>query len=296
MAKKRQKILIFQKHTHDLSIGVEATSTHPSLYSWKFDQDLIRHVVAKMIIIDELPFRFVKRDRFREMKSMAQPRFQVPSRITMTRDCFKIFVEEKEKLKNFFVKFSHRVCPTTDTWTSCQNLNYMCLTTHFIDEDLKLNKKILNFCSILSHKGLTIGKIVESCLLQWKISKILTITFDNASSNDTGLNYLKQRLEHWNSNVLNGDYLHMRCYAHILSLTIKKGLKDMDDFIFRIRSAIRYVRSSPMRLKKFKGCVEQEKIESKCLLAFDVETRWNSTYLMLDVVIKFQRAFDLLEL
>ncbi|XP_023750324.2 zinc finger BED domain-containing protein RICESLEEPER 2-like [Lactuca sativa] len=37
------------------------------------------------------------------------------------------------------------------------------------------------------------------------------------------------------------------------------------------------------------------KIESKSLVSLDVETRWNSTYLMLESVIKFQDAFDLLE-
>ncbi|XP_031247250.1 zinc finger BED domain-containing protein RICESLEEPER 2-like [Pistacia vera] len=77
---------------------------------------------------------------------------------------------------------------------------------------------------------------------------------------------------------------------------MREGLKEMDDSIFRIRSAVRYVRSFPMRLQSFKECVVQEKIESKCLLVLDVETRWNSTNLMLDVALKFQKAFDLLEI
>ncbi|GAV63241.1 Dimer_Tnp_hAT domain-containing protein [Cephalotus follicularis] len=42
-----------------------------------------------------------------------------------------------------------------DTWTSIQRINYMSLTAHFIDKDLKMNKKILNFCPIFSHRGVT---------------------------------------------------------------------------------------------------------------------------------------------
>jgi len=48
---------------------------------------------------------------------------------------WELYEEEKTKLKFFLSKQCERVCLTTDTWTSIQNLNYMSLTTHFIDED-----------------------------------------------------------------------------------------------------------------------------------------------------------------
>ena len=214
----------------------------------------------------------------------------------MTKYCLKIYTAECQKLKKFFSKFSHRVCLTTDTWTSIQNLNYLCLTAHFIDDHWQLQKRILNFCPITSHKGIMIGKAVERCLLDWGIYKVFTITVDNASSNDVGVSYLKTRLASWKGSVLGGDFLHMRCCAHILSLIVKEGLKEMDDSIFRIRSAVKYVRSSPARLQRFKACVEKEKIASKSHLVLDVETRWNSTYLMLEAALKFQKAFELLAL
>ncbi|XP_031255800.1 zinc finger BED domain-containing protein RICESLEEPER 2-like [Pistacia vera] len=154
----------------------------------------------------------------------------------------------------------------------------------------------LNFCPIASHKGLLIGKAIERCLLDWGISKVFIITVDNASSNDVGMKYLQNRLKSWKGSVLNSDFLQMRFCVHILSLIVKEGLKDIEDSIFRIRSAMGYLRSSPTRLQRFKECVEQEKIEQKNLLVLDVETRWNFTYLMLDVAIKFQKAFELLEI
>jgi len=52
---------------------------------------------------------------------------------------------------------------------------------------------------------------------------------------------------------------------------------------------------SPMRLTKFKDRVEQEKIKCKALVCLDVTTRWNSTYLMIDRALKFEKAFKVLE-
>ena len=58
---------------------------------------------------------------------------------------------------------------------------------------------------------------------------------------------------------------------------------------------MRYVKSSPNRLEKFKACVEKEKIQSKSLLCLDVSTRWNSTYLMLESALKFVVALERME-
>ena len=74
-----------------------------------------------------------------------------------------------------------------------QNLNYFCLIAHYIDEDWNYHKRILNFCLIPNHKGDTIGRMIKDCLLKRGISKIFTIIVDNASSNDTALEYLKDK-------------------------------------------------------------------------------------------------------
>ena len=86
--------------------------------------------------------------------------------------------------------------------------------------------------------------------------------------------------------------MHVRCSAHIINLIVTEGLKELHGSIVAIRNAVRYVRSSPIRLQKFKTCVEQEKIEYKGLFVLDVPTRRNSIYKILDVAIKFQKAFE----
>ena len=62
----------------------------------------------------------------------------------------------------------------------------MCLTAYFVDSDCKIHKRILSLFLVENHKGETLGKAVEMCLLDWGIDKILTITVDNTAS-DSGL-------------------------------------------------------------------------------------------------------------
>ena len=93
---------------------------------------------------------------------MLEPRLSIPSRLTISRDIIQLYLDEKEKLKK--VLKNERISFTTDTWTSIQNINYMCITAHWIDREWKLQKRIINFCQISDHKGETIGKELEACI------------------------------------------------------------------------------------------------------------------------------------
>jgi len=101
----------------------------------KYNVQKIREALAKMVIVDELPFKFVEGEGFHDFMKTVESRFKISSRYTVMKDCMKMFISEKEKLREMFLTTSARVCLTTDTWTSIQNLNYMCVTCHFIDSD-----------------------------------------------------------------------------------------------------------------------------------------------------------------
>lgn len=191
-----------------------------------------------MIVIDELPFKFVESEGFKKFMFVACPRFHIPSRTTMTRDVYQLYLDERVKIKQLLRSSCSRVCLTTDTWTSLQRVNYLCITAHFIDNDWKLNKKILNFCPISSHKGESIGMVIEKCLLNWGIDKLFTVTVDNASSNDVAIGYLRKKFNPRGGLVQNGKYLHMRCMAHIVNLIVVEGLKEMNKSVERVRGLL----------------------------------------------------------
>lgn len=148
---KKQKLIDLESKTHASDDGSVETVTILKL--WEFNQDIIRKALVKMLIVDELPFSFVEREGFREFMKVVNPHFLIPSRSTSTNDCYACFIDERRKLTDIFKNLSSRVCLTTDTWTSGQNLCYMCLTAHFIDNDWRLHKRIINFCPIIGHTG-----------------------------------------------------------------------------------------------------------------------------------------------
>jgi hypothetical protein len=66
------------------------------------------------------------------------------SRVTIRKDCIKVFETEKDKIKKK-IKNIDMISLTSDCWTSNQTIEYMCLTAHFIDSDWKLQKRIIGF-------------------------------------------------------------------------------------------------------------------------------------------------------
>uniref|UniRef100_A0A2N9IZ29 HAT C-terminal dimerisation domain-containing protein n=1 Tax=Fagus sylvatica TaxID=28930 RepID=A0A2N9IZ29_FAGSY len=174
--------------------------------------------------------------------------FPILSHVTVAKDCMKLYLNERKKLKDV------------------------------------LSKK--------GQKGETIGKVVEKCLKEWGIDIVLTITVDNASSNDVAIDYLMRKMKLKERCIVGCEFLHMRCCAHILNLIVQDGLKDIHDSIAKVRNAVRYAKSSPKRFEEFLEAVKDANIQSKSLLSLDVPTRWNFTYLMLEAAEKFERAFD----
>jgi len=128
--------------------------------------------------------QFVKHVAFKRYSNALQSRFKIPSRYTLSQYIVTLLNAKKVYLKDFLSQHCQRVCLTTDAWTSLQNQSYMCLATHFIDNDWNLHKRISNFYQLISHTGEAMAKLVESCLHDWGLSRVWTLAVDNATSDD----------------------------------------------------------------------------------------------------------------
>ena len=89
-----QQVLDFQ-HKKDGQGGNLVTA--PQVYNVKE----CRKAIAIFVIVDEQPFRVVEGFGFKYMCKRLQPQLHVPSRFTVARDCYQLYLNEKLRLNLF---------------------------------------------------------------------------------------------------------------------------------------------------------------------------------------------------
>ena len=114
------------------------------------------------------------------------------------------------------------------------------------------------------------------------------MTVDNASSNDKALEFLSKNLPNMYEG---GKQFHIRCMAHILNLIVKDGLRYHNFHVENVQRAVRYIRHSTGRIKKFKKCMKDCGLEEEKFLCGECPTRWNSTFELLKSALVLQEVF-----
>ncbi|CAA6662318.1 unnamed protein product [Spirodela intermedia] len=244
------------------------------------DESVCRLELAKMFILHELPFKIVEHEGFRRFRD------------AIAGDCKTLYEMGKMDLKEA-LKSCERISLATSMWTSDQNLGYMCLTAHYIDDGWRIHKKMLTFCVVKTpHDGITKAGIVAKSLAQWDIDrKISSITCDNSSLNDAMYDSVKANLLENKALPPIGHLYHVRCCAHILNEIVRYALEVLHDVVGNIRERVRYVKSAASREEIFDEAVGQMGLPKKKSLSLDVAGRWDTTYLMLDSAIYYKKVF-----
>ncbi|KAD5507825.1 hypothetical protein E3N88_15528 [Mikania micrantha] len=135
------------------------------------------------------------------------------------------------------------------------------------------------------------GDAIYKCLKDWGIDgKIFSISVDNASYNDRAVNTLKTNTSRVKKLPCDGRLFHVRCCAHILNLLVKDGLSKIEHVIEEVREAVKYINHSEARRQSFSNVAHQLQVHDR-KLSIDVPTRWNSTFDMLSLAIKFKDVF-----
>ncbi|WCJ29532.1 hypothetical protein M5689_011160 [Euphorbia peplus] len=172
----------------------------------------------------------------------------------------------------------------------------MAITGHFIDDAWNLQSRIIRFIYVPSpHTTDVICDALIDCMMDWNLdTKLSTLTLDNCSTNDSMVSMILSKLPR-DKLMLHGTYLHMRCCAHILNLVVKDGLEVIGEAIEKIHDSVSFWSATPKRVEKFEATLRQLKIPFSKKLVLDCKTRWNSTFLMLQVAISYKDAFKQLK-
>jgi hypothetical protein len=258
----------------------------------EYDHEHTRQLIAKMIIAHQYSFRMVEHKWFNILMKWMNGNYESIGRKAIKNECMKVYESERELLKKS-LRNAESISLTTDLWTSNQNLQYMCLVAHYADENWVMQCRVLNFVELdPPHSGIVIAQAVFECMVEWKIEdKVMSITLDNASNNDTAVTNLKAKLLARKNPQFDPLYFHVRCAAHIVNLVVNDGLQPLDSLIYDMRNTVKYFKRSPARMFKFVEVCNQYVVKVGKGLYLDVKTRWSSTYRMLDCCLDYKDAF-----
>lgn len=258
-----------------------------------FSQDVSRKELANMVIMHEYPLSIVDHIGFQRYSSSLNPNFKLISRNTLRSDIMKMFASEKARLRKIFEDNAGRIAITTDMWTaSHQKKGYMAVTAHFIDQQWNLYNKIVRFAYVPSpHTTEVLAEVLLETLSMFNIhDKISAVVVDNHITNDGMLEVLRHRFDSSNL-LLDGALLHVRCSAHILNLVVQDGLDIIASGIKKLRDCVSFWAATPKRVQTFEDKARILKIDCSKKLVLDCKTRWNSTYVMLQIALPYKDIF-----
>ncbi|CAN0843769.1 Zinc finger BED domain-containing protein DAYSLEEPER [Linum grandiflorum] len=132
---------LFNEETQELNSGV-ASSDH------NITQEGYREKLAIAVIKHAYSFSWVEHEANRDIHRYLNSSVNPISRNTVKSDILKIHARMKEELKITLQKIPGRICLTSDMWTSLTTRSFLCLTAHYIDENVwKIHLQLLQICS-----------------------------------------------------------------------------------------------------------------------------------------------------
>ena len=261
----------------------------------KRDQEKTTNITMNLIrwiITDQQPFNVVEDSDFRKFVMSLDKRYRLPSRQFVAETTLKLYEQHKETIHKSLNALPQKFALTTDTWSSCTNLSYLSVTLHWIDNNWKMQRILLDIIPLHErHTGKNLAAAFLETIEYYDIgSRILTVTTDNASNMVVfGSELAKVLAEKYN----NYEFTHLRCAAHILNLVVKEGMQRATPSITKIRNFASHIRKSQPAFEELKRIFE---MKGKPFLVpdLDVPTRWNSTYHMIMKSCEIREMTDIL--
>ena len=235
--------------------------------------------IADYIISDMVPISGVESAGFRHMLQSFDPRYKVPGRTYFSTEV----IPTKYHTLKAFVKSELDTCTsialTTDFWTSLSNDSYITVTCHFIDNEWKLQERLLLTRAVTgSHNADHVADLLRECATEWGLhDKEPIIITDNARNMTNAAVQLG-----WD---------HVGCFAHTLNLSVCRAFKvdALSRILARARKLVGHFRRSPGAAQVLKEKQELLGLPVKKLIQ-DVPTRWNSAHDMLTRLLEQQAA------
>jgi hypothetical protein len=200
-----------------------------------------------------------------------------------------------------------------DMWSSPNGYAFLGIVGHWCDIDHNLQTALLALPRVTgAHSGVNIAAALVTALDSYEVSNNLGyIMLDNATNNDTTVESIINELESRGIiTSMTALEMRLRCIGHIINLVVKALLFGKDTFalemdtvefatwrkigaIGKLHNIIRYIRASPQRRERFLTIqLDILQTTEAFVVRQNNDTRWNSTYNMIDRALKLRKSIE----
>jgi hypothetical protein len=198
-------------------------------------QEILERNLLRWIITEKQAFTTIEaptfQQIFQDIRGIALP---FSSRHTLRQRIMDDFTVQRAQLKEELATTCKTISLSLDVWTSKNHLPIIGIIGHWLTEEFDYQEKVLEFAELHgAHSGENLATAVETTLIELGLEhKLITITGDNASNNETMASELFYSLSN-RLQVLGKDSTkdmaplyqgldsYIRCLAHILNLIVK---------------------------------------------------------------------------
>ncbi|KAM5529131.1 transposase-like protein [Fusarium oxysporum f. sp. phaseoli] len=269
----------------------------------------VQELSVGFVIDSDVPFTIFEHKFLKELfyQFDHELALQIPwSSSSITRELQKFFESKADIIKAELGSALTKIHISFDLWTSPNRLAIMAVFAHFIDKFGNQQSRLLALRRQLGiHSGENLAETLFEIVQLWDIrGQVGTVISDNVTTNNTCLSYFYRQLD---PSIRPADIKarRMRCYGHLESdINGMRGLQEQDlrhwrskGPIGKLHNIVKFIRSSPQRSEYFKRIAHEQEDEGYHLceestaeleVILNNETRWNSTYMMIERALRKQ--------
>ncbi|GLB43472.1 putative protein dimerization activity [Lyophyllum shimeji] len=184
-----------------------------------------RAEIVRWVTESVRPYKIVDDPRFHSLMKTGRPEYWIPSASTVSRDVKLVFGRCRERIAKILQEHDGKISFATDAWTSPNHYAYVAVTAHLEVQGSPISL-VLDVVEVpKSHTGLNLALAFAEILKDFGIeNKILGVTCDNASNNDTMTDAMEDPELLLAFQAIN----RARCFLHIINLVAKSLLKPFD--------------------------------------------------------------------
>ncbi|XP_035263235.1 zinc finger BED domain-containing protein 4-like isoform X2 [Anguilla anguilla] len=227
--------------------------------------------LVRMIVTDLQPLSIIEGTGFREFMRALNPSHSIPKGIsTLRSELLQLYESVKKEVKASLYSV-HDVVLTSATWTRGTK-SYQTVSCHFISHNWELKSYVLE-TKVLTDRntGIEIVNQLQTISKEWEITEKVHAVVMN------GPNVLRAR----------SGWTYFPCFAHTLDLVFKDVLKGdpaYEALLEKCRQVVQFLHCNATG--KLKDSLPPYE------LMLSEETRWNSTFYMLEKLSQQHNAIN----